>query len=318
MPLTIDYFKTHPLRVPKNSRDLTVGQMRMFEKQKTSTVKCYPAMGAFIHYGGVELADRITILKPSIEEDKLRKMAAYWNASCGATVRQLLFYVWHIINREMRHGDSAKYAKAFGKGDKFDPDALALTKAVMCGDNYEKRLDDPKFTNVKVGPFIDCIEWQYRKGGWGGSFGGVKWADIAVELQRYINGEASAMVASDRCWTLEHNSCSIFNKPAHFHTYDTNLHKVLDAQASTSVFTMTDKMSQYSHPFLEAFWSFHELAVNAIRSVDPEYFPGATGAVTSDGEKVKATGSSVGMKAGVSTTKLGPLALHTQSERVLS
>ena len=286
---TYDYFKSHPLRVKNNHRTVTIGQMLLSESHQTENVtKVHPSAGAYIHYGGVELADKLVILQPSLLGDELETLMVHWNASCGFVCRHLLTYVWRIIAKEQRHGSHAMCAKAFGPVWDKNP-YQALVGALNAKGNYPETLD--KVAHLSIGPYVDAIETHYRKGGWSGAFGGKKWADIAAQLQLYINGEASAMIAADRCWTLVHNTGPIFNKGFYFHHHGSGLMKVLNAQAKTSVFDVTfDPYKGDPHPAYAAFEAFKELATKIIQRADPGYTPGkgATGAnfdPTSQGTK---------------------------------
>ena len=268
---SIDYFKTHPLRIAKNQRDTPLAMMRSAENDHTAgTQSLHPSASAYIHYGGVELADKLSILKPSIDAETMNGLADSWNQSCGFICRQLLFYVWRVITKELRHGNSKMTAKAFGANFQENPYA-ALIHKITSGGKYQGHIDGDG--GLHLGPFVDAIERHYRKGGWHGFFGGKKWADIALQLQMYVDGKASAMIAADRCWTLVHNTGPIFNKGFYFSYHDQHLAQVLEHQAHGSVFDM-DILWEYDHPTVGFFLIFKELAVKAIQSVEPDYLPG--------------------------------------------
>lgn len=319
--ITLDYFKTHPLRVPKDQSLLSIGTVRATEKASIHTDDIHPTAGAYIHYGGVELADMLTITKPTIPANTLQTMATLWYASCGQVVKQLLFYTWLICSKEMRHGSVAKCEKAFANWEFAHgpgmPEAMELAKAISgsSGSKYLSLLDS--HPNVAVGPFMRAVERQFRKGGWGGAYGGPKWADIALELVRYFYGESSAMLAADRCWTLVHNTGPIFNKGFYFHHHDGALMSVLNAQATSSVFTLgtpyefLTSNDGYAHETSDHFRNFAALALEAIQSVKPDYEFGAGGGVNSDGTKPAATGFGKG-KHKKGTTSFGPFAYSMQ------
>jgi len=295
--LTLDYFKTHPLRLPKDQSNLSIGQVRAAEKLTVHSEPIHPSAGAYIHYGGVELADMLAITKPVVSTEEMAELAKWWYASCGAVCKQLLFYTWLICSKEMRHGNLNKCDKAFSldwehyeEPGMHDAMALCRTISTSSGTAYASLLDCSP--DIKVGPYMRAVERQFRKGGWGGSFGGVRWADITLEMVRYFYGESSAMIAADRCWTLVHNTGPIFNKGFYFQYHDGNLSKILEAQASTSVFDLGGPNSflkkasnSYNHPVVEAFCTFAGLAHAAISTVKPDYVYGAGGGVNSDGTK---------------------------------
>lgn len=302
----ISYFKTHPLRVSKNQRHLTIGDILKAEANAVHAQDIQPSAGAYIHYGGVELSDLLAIHKPSLTDDEIHELQTLWYASCGRVCKQLLFYVWKICAKEMRHGSSGMCDKAFANGN-WDTEAVTLVRDICAGGNHNTKLE--KHGNVNAGNYMDCIEQHYRKGGWGGAYGGKKWADIALQFKRYLDGEQSAMMTADRCWTLVHNTGPIFNKGFYFEHQDHYLTKILDAQASTSVFSLgEDFLDKYNHPVCDEFQAFIAKAVAALQKVIPGYTPGSTGAVNSDGTKGEAPSPSKGQ---ANTRQIGPLVLTT-------
>lgn len=52
----------------------------------------------------------------------------------------------------------------------------------------------------------------FRGGGWGGSYGGPKWATAVKTLMGYLNGEYSKMTFVDTVWAMQHNCNLILNK----------------------------------------------------------------------------------------------------------
>lgn len=319
--LTLNYFKTHPLRMPKARDDLTIGKMRTAEKKDALPDQIHPTAGAYIHYGGVELADTIYMLKPQLDADELQLLTASWYVSCGRVCKQLLFYTWQICSKEMRHGSSAKCDKAFSGWESYgEPgmqEAMALCHSISDGGSYTNKLDTK--SGVLVAPYMKAVERQFRKGGWGGAYGGPKWADITLEMVRYFYGETSAMLAADRLWSAVHNTGPIFNKGFYFTTHDGNLMNVLNAQANTSVFKLGDpatflSKSGYQHQVSKDFIVFAGLALAAIHKVNPDYKLGDTGGLNSDGTKadgVPAKGASSGKAGSVS---FGPYS-YTPADR---
>lgn len=322
--ITLDYFKTHPLRVPKNQRALTIGQLVAIEKATVHPDDIHPTAGAFIHYGGVELADRLVMLKPSLTQDELTALTQAWYGSCGIVAKQLLFYVWRIITKELRHGSQSMCAKAFSAGG-FHPEAVQLCEKVCAGGDYGEHL--LKYPHLPAALYVDAVEQHFRKGGWSGAYGGKKWADIALVFKRYLDGETSAMIAADRAWTLVHNTGPIFNKGFYFEHHDSGLMKVLNAQASSSVFALgmgfLDK-SGYAHQTTKTFGYFVTMATVAIQKSMPDYKLGHGGAVNADGSKVTSKPGMLGddddddgpdTPAGSVKKTVGPFSIFTTTSR---
>lgn len=320
--ITLDYFKTHPMRVPKNQRDLTIGQLVAAETATVIHDDIHPSAGAFIHYGGVELADQIAMLKPVLSQDELTALTQAWYGSCGIVAKQLLFYIWRIISKELRHGSSGMCVKAFGPlGVGFHPDAVSLCTTICAGGDYGEHL--LKFPNLPAASYVDAVEQHFRKGGWGGAYGGKKWADIALVFKRYLDGEISAMIAADRAWTLVHNTGPIFNKGFYFEHHDSGLMKVLNAQATSSVFSLgLEFLSKpgYGHQTTDTFLAFVGLASKAIAKAKPGYKLGQGGGVNSDGSK-PVPGSKgeddddTGGPEGATHRTIGPLVLFSHPTR---
>lgn len=269
---TIDYFKNHPLRVAKDQSMLPVSTVIQACSDTALNEMISPIMGAYIHYGGVELADMLTIHQPDLTDEQAAYLAKHWYASCGIITKQLLFYLWRIISKEMRHGTTTHCEKAFASGN-HNPLAVAAVKDICTVGEYQETLK--KHGDCPVGDYVSAIEHHYRYGGWGGAFGGKKWADIALVFKRYIYGEISAMIAADRAWTLVHNTGPIFNKGFYFKNQ--NPIKVLNAQATGSVFSLDwlDTVEGNYHETIgPAFIKFRDGATTALQTVKPDYAPG--------------------------------------------
>ena len=295
------YFKTHPLRLPADNRETSIGSVLKAETAMKAALpkNIEPAAGAFIHYGGVELADKLSILSPPATDEDLQMVRAMWNASCGLVCRTLLFYVWKIIAKEQRHGSASMAGKAFGPEYKSNPWQKMVADINTSGD-YEGVLVNN--AALSVGPYVDAVEKHYRNGGWSGSFGGKKWADIALQFKLYIDGEASAMIAADRCWTLVHNTGPIFNKGFYFEHHDHRLMEVLNAQAKTSVFDLGlswPKEVYGANPLTVAFDTFCQKSVELIQKVEPDYQPG-----------VKVSGDPKPAKSETQKRRFGPVTIE--------
>ena len=313
--ITLDYFKTHPLRVAKSQADVTIGSLLTAEKATILKPAMHPSMGAYIHYGGVELADMLTITKPDLSASERADLAKYWYGSCGAVTKQLMFYVWRIVSKELRHGNAAKCHKAFSSGT-FDPDAVALCTAISSQPgNYMDHVAN--YPHITALDYIEAVEQNYRHGGWAGAFGGKKWADIALVLLWYLKGDISAMLAADRAWSLVHNTGPIFNKGFYFTLHDGNLQALLNAQAASSVFTMADEVEAlYSHQVLDQFKEFKHRALAAIQKVKPEYQAGDGGGVHADGSKAsEASATTTENEAKITAHPFGVYTINTTNER---
>lgn len=304
---TLDYFKAHPLRLKQKRDTMPISLILKAEYAACpDRPKVHPHVGAYIHYGGVELADRLSILNPTLPPDTWNKLASYWNQSCGVVCRQLLFYTWKIIAKEQRHGSSNMANKAFGANSGLWTPGQKLVAAINSGGDYDAILEAGGA--CPVGDYLKAVVAHYNTGGWTGAFGGKKWGFIAEQVQKYFAGELSAMMAADRMWTLVHNTGPIFNKGFYFHHHNTGpLMEVLNAQAKGSVFQVS--MSAAKNPeLMHPFTSFVALAVSAIKTVDPDFTLGATLTADQDDDE------DPDLDEGTTKVNLGtiPLTLHTR------
>lgn len=255
------YFKNHPLRIAKDMSHVTIGQV-----QKAATSHCahwtlHPTAGAYMHYGGVEIADRLVIEKPDADPETVAEAEEAWDASCGDAARQLMFYVWKIIFREMRHGNKNTVLKAWPAGPKTPAQNLIAAICVHPNGHYEDCLNS--MSHVSALEAAEACEHAFRNGGWGTSFGGSAWADIALQMVKYLRGDMSLMMAADRCWTLVHNDGPIFNKGFYFCLHDAWLTGVLEWQAKSSVFDIPNPF--HGPDFLSGYDGAHKGVNDAFR-----------------------------------------------------
>jgi len=256
------YFTKHPLRVAKPQRHVSIGELIKADNYHQEGLKMLrPTVGAYIHYGGVELADKLVLQQPDMSQDDYNKLCSAWNKSCGTVARSLLFYLWRICIKELRHAKHHMIETAFGDNWQGNPHAVAIYK-VGTGSDYMKSIS--KNGILAIGPLFDAVCKHYHEGGWLGSFGGEAWGIIADQFREYLDGNMSAMLACDRCWTLVHNTGPIFNKGFYFKIHDDNLEEVLNAQAKSSVFDMSEQIAATkaytSYEVYEQFMLFKTIA----------------------------------------------------------
>lgn len=59
---------------------------------------------------------------------------------------------------------------------------------------------------------LDLAQATFESSGWRGAFGGEAWASIASVLRAFLEGRINKRIFVDRCFSLEHNSGSVFSK----------------------------------------------------------------------------------------------------------
>jgi hypothetical protein len=138
-----------------------------------------------------------------------------------------LYYLVQICLQEHRHGSAnSGYTTHFT--DKFGP---TITSYVYATKGKEYFLSNPP-----SGPawgLMCAVDEQFTKFGYGGSFGGKPWANVARCGWRLLKGDTTPEVFLDTIWTLAHNTGPIFNKGYLYNTQNNSLLlRVLDVQRS--------------------------------------------------------------------------------------
>lgn len=86
---------------------------------------------------------------------------------------------------------------------------------------------------------LELAEDTFNNPGWEGAFGGEAWASIAFVLRAYLESRINKRIFVDRCFSLEHNSGSCFNK-----LYNTDRVKpILEAHGEDDYDTLLDAAS---------------------------------------------------------------------------
>lgn len=90
---------------------------------------------------------------------------------------------------------------------------------------------------------LELAQDTFEMSGWRGAFGGGAWASIASVLRAYLEAKINERIFVDRCFSLEHNSGSCFNK-----LYDTRRVKpVLEAHGADDYNTLLENSSEEVH-----------------------------------------------------------------------
>ena len=97
---------------------------------------------------------------------------------------------------------------------------------------------------------LELAELLFSDARWRENFGGSPWACVARLLGRYLRGELNRRVFVDQCFSLEHNTGSVFNK-----LYDTSrLARALVAQSRDDYGTLL----VYASHGVRRSWRFRE------------------------------------------------------------
>lgn len=165
--------------------------------------------------------------------DDMDFVESYHSIMANKTLRAL-YYLGLITTREARHNKSLSKLTASEPVKLFGTETCQWFKLTNNESSiHELLLKNPP--NTTVGNFFACVEWQFRNCTWNGGYGGVRWADITLCLNRFIRGEFTPEMMMDTIWTLCHNNGPIFNKGHCFGHYSNSIYRVLDVQRSGQV-----------------------------------------------------------------------------------
>lgn len=207
----------------------------------------------------------------------------------GETAVRAFYYLLEICTREARHNSSLKGAKAAefkAKIEKqFGPEIAAIHASVGSGEESIMKAFFDKTPDAPIGQYCKSLAWVYYHCKWPSNYGGPAWGNIADCLSRFVAGEFTAEMMLDTVWTLEHNTCAIFNKPnklfAHFDSHGW-LKRILDVQRSGQMV----EMALYDKAVSQFVASDVAASANWIR----QEFPGKIGTHV-DWYKVEALGA---------------------------
>ena len=150
----------------------------------------------------------------------------------AAQAKRLLYYLMLIVTRESRHQKS-QHQKWKQKLAKFSPEIPVFLDTISGMDSMKvahKLMYSPP--DVPCGAYFACMPVLFSEGKFGGSFGGIPWANIATCLNSFIQGDTSLEIMVDTAYTLAHNTGPMFNKGMLYEHYTPKLYTVLDIQRS--------------------------------------------------------------------------------------
>ena len=79
------------------------------------------------------------------------------------------------------------------------------------------------------------METVFYKGGFGSSFGGPAWGEVAKTLRMFVGGEISLVLMADVGFALAHNNGPIFNKGRLYTGYHDTFTLILDVQRAGQI-----------------------------------------------------------------------------------
>lgn len=165
---------------------------------------------------------------------------ANWLAMAGFT------YLLMICIRESRHLQNAKQFRLNIEEttDKVTADFIASVPDDAAAAQTQFLTNTPK---CSLGNLLTGLVFCFAKGGWGGGYGGKKWALIAQTGLDFVNGKTTAEMMLDTLWTLAHNGGPIWNKGQIFHPHTSDLAKILDVQRAGQIPQMIVQGTHLKH-----------------------------------------------------------------------
>lgn len=165
-----------------------------------------------------------------LDEASVRACEAY-HRECGPLAARTFYYLLLICLNEAAHvhnfaGIRAQVRQKFGRAGEFlyNAGCLSATDVLSGG------------ADVPVGEMLEAVEWIFRNGKFGPAYGGPLWGDITRVARYFVDGTYSPEMMLDTVFTLQHNTCKIFNKGHVFRGQDEKaLERVLDVQASGQI-----------------------------------------------------------------------------------
>jgi hypothetical protein len=187
---------------------------------------------------------------------------------------RMFHYLLCISTREMRHLSASSMTSKFWTEltAKFGIKFKEFLETKICGPNEEESLQQ-LFTHppdCSMGKLLPGLAWVFHESkkngnhGFGGSFGGSPWGNIAACAAQFVLGKTSMEAMVDTGFTLEHNGHVLFNKGYMYHSEDkAALIKTLDCQRAGQLAELILDPAQYGVKKTN-------LAVQAVKMVQAE------------------------------------------------
>ena len=230
----LQFYKDSPACIPRDISSYTYSMFVAKHKElESSTERVNPIKAASEFYYLNQLVHRIEQkIGQSLPLGDYRPIVESYYDVVHRESQRMFLYMLFITFRECRHGNASPEIKAGTKLRKAMDIAINSSGDTLKGMG---KLED----NTPIGSMIDAIADYYLKSNaFGGSFGGQPWSMIAKTLSQFVHGKMSAEVFYDTCFSLEHNTGTIFNKPALYSDPNKeHLQTLLNHQANGHVVT---------------------------------------------------------------------------------
>jgi hypothetical protein len=146
---------------------------------------------------GTALASEAAQLRTQVHTDAAERIAMYLVVAIGG---------------EVRHADRC------WDGCRAQLDALVTEFNVKLDKNDRAEAQRAPVSQLKtMSPaqhvrFVELVAAVFDKGAWGSTYGGKKWANIALAAHGFLTGKLSHSVFADHAFDLQHNGGCVFGK----------------------------------------------------------------------------------------------------------
>lgn len=201
---------------------------------------------------------------PSAEE----KVFDTYYELMGRIGLRAFYYLLLICTRESRHGMSTpkqlKVMEQLGTLDFWN--TIHETNEIV---SVKTLSENPP--NIPIRDYVDHLLGCFELGTWSSSFGGPKWANVARPLRAFVHGEITMEMLVDVVWTLAHNGGPIFNKGMLFHVYGSDLHTILDVQASGQIPNLIANGHKNAPSLNQMFTPNQKGFIKHVREIIPDF-----------------------------------------------
>ncbi|MGI4991055.1 hypothetical protein ACRXCV_00365 (plasmid) [Halobacteriovorax sp. GFR7] len=168
--------------------------------------------------------------------DDLGEVVDLYHALTTMFGSDMYAYLFLICNREFRYCRSSEIEYHSKLGDTPASTLGYQIKSNSSTGAYDKLT---KYTgDATLGAYCEMMTTGYYQLKWDTAYGGKKWGDIAKVLENYVLGRIPLMTLLDQSFSLQHNTCAIFNKGTVYEKESSQLVTVLDLQHAGQIINL--------------------------------------------------------------------------------
>lgn len=185
-----------------------------------------------------------------------------------AQTKRMFLYLIFITFRECRHGNNK-------------PDVTSAPINSLQAYAIKEAASASSETTVALGglhpstPVLETLElikmYYTQQNAFSNNYGGEPWAMVTNTLIQFVAGEISAEIFYDACFSLEHNTGTIFNKPALYLSAGKNdLKKLLNMQADGDIVEQIGEQKNWWKGYVDFDQEVLAKLTTAVKPIQPE------------------------------------------------